>query len=187
MRRLLLLTLGMTVLLATTQTHAQINAPGHHPHYSVELEPQLLWQWTNAETAVDDGFGFGFRASIPVMQDGPVSTLNNNLTVNFGLLWAIFPECHGWDGCDEHDFWVPVTMQWNFFLTPMFSIFPEFGLGFRDAVFSERVCDDGRCRSSSLRVYPVLWFGGRFYVTDKIALIFRLGTPSLQFGVGFAL
>lgn len=183
MVRILLLA-GLTTLLANSAS-AQIDAAGKHSRYTVELEPLLVWQWNGAEAAVDDGLGFGLRASIPVLQDGPVTTINNSLALTFGLQWAHFFECRGWDDCSENDFWVPAALQWNFFLTPMLSIFPEFGLGFRHAVFTDPICQNGRCRTTSLEVHPVLWFGGRFRMTDTIAIVMRLGTPTLHVGVSF--
>jgi hypothetical protein len=179
-------------LIGPGRAAAQINNPGQHEHYSAELEPHLVWQWDGDEAASSDGLGVGFRASIPLMQDGPVSSINNNLALTFGLDWAHFSGCGLYgphDGCGEDDFWVPITLQWNFFLTPVVSVFPEFGLGFRDAIFSyDRVagaCDGRNCRSSYLDVYPVLWLGGRFRVSRAINVVVRLGTPSLQLGVSF--
>lgn len=167
---------------------AQVKSAGRHLHYGVELEPHLVWQWNGDEIARSDGIGMGFRASIPILQDGPVPTINNSLAITFGFDWAHFPECYDYRYCSEDDFWVPVAVQWNFYLTPRFSLFPEFGLGFRDAVLdydnNER-CRGSACRTYSLEVHPVLWFGARFLLTDYIALVFRLGTPSLQLGVSF--
>lgn len=192
MRQVLLVSSLLTSLaLAFTpaRADAQIKSPGHHPHYVVELEPHLVWQWNNDEAANDDGIGIGGRASIPILQDGPIRTINNNLAISFGLDWAHFPDCRYDRVCTEDDIWVPVVMQWNFFLTPMISIFPEFGLAFRDALFGydDPYCDNHDCRHSSLRVYPAFWFGGRFHINDTIALVLRLGTPSLHFGVSFFL
>jgi hypothetical protein len=192
--RLLLAAAAICAGLALGPGHAaaQINSSGRHTHYSVELEPHLVWQWTGDEAAVDDGVGIGFRASIPIMQDGPVPSLNNNLAITFGLDWAHFSDC--WYGpnrdCGEDDFWIPITLQWNFFLTPVVSVFPEFGLGFRDAVFNYDNgfdCNRGRCRGSNLELRPVLWFGARFRVSDPVSIVVRLGTPSLQLGVSFFL
>jgi hypothetical protein len=179
----------MLCFSAPTRVAAQIEASGHHQHYAVELEPHLVWQWTDDEASVDDGIGFGFRATIPILQDGPVTTINNSLAIAFGLDWAHFGGgCVGVaNDCSEDDIWVPVTLQWNFYLTQMISVFPEFGLGFRDALFDRSVCLNGRCRDSDLQVYPILWFGARFHFTDMVALVVRLGTPSLQFGVSFTL
>jgi hypothetical protein len=181
-------------LFAPGHAHAQINSSGRHPHYSAELEPHLVWQWTGDEAAVDDGVGIGFRASIPLMQDGPVPSINNNLAISFGLDWAHFSGCAWYgpnDACGEDDFWVPVTLQWNFFLSPVVSVFPEFGLGFRDAIFNYDYgttrCDGRACRGSVLEVHPVLWFGARFRVIEPMAIVVRLGTPSLTLGVSFFL
>lgn len=175
--------------LTASGVQAQIGSPGHHQHYNVELEPHLVWQWTGDEAALDDGVGFGFRASIPIIQDGPVPTINNNLAISFGFDWAWFGECRAYGGnCSENDFWVPITVQWNFFLTPVVSLFPEFGLGFRDAIFDYDVaCGSRNCRGSSLEVHPVLWFGARFHLAQSFALTVRLGTPSLQLGAAFSI
>lgn len=163
---------------------AQLNTPGRHPRYTAELEPHLVWQWTGDERARNDGIGMGFRASIPLLQDGPVSTINNSLAISFGLDWAYFPECYDYRDCSENDFWVPVVAQWNFYLTPVISLFPEFGLGFRNAVIDyDAPCRGDNCRGSALEVHPVLWFGARFRLADAVALTLRLGTPSLQLGV----
>lgn len=166
---------------------AQLNRSGHHSPYQFELEPHLVWQWNADEAAIDDGIGLGFRASIPVLREGPLPSIDNNLAVSFGFAWAHFPECRVERGeCSENDFWVPVVAQWNFFLTPSFSLFPEFGLGFRNAVFDGGALCDGRgCRHSSLEVHPVMWFGARVHLSEMFALVMRLGTPWLQFGVSF--
>jgi hypothetical protein len=165
------------------------------PFYGVEIEPQLVWQWTGDEWSSEDGVGLGVRASIPVIEDGPLTSLRNNLAVTFGLAWAHFDdECRaggGWSDCDEDDFWLPIAAQWNFFLTDVISLFPELGLGFRSAVWSNDACDfdedDDVCDDSDLEVHLVLWLGARFKVSDTIALTMRLGTPSLTFGVSFFL
>lgn len=192
MRQVLLVSSLLTLFalaFAPPRASAQINMPGRHPHYVVELEPHLVWQWNNDEAASDDGIGIGGRASIPILEDGPVRTINNNLAISFGIDWAHFPDCRYNGGCVEDDIWVPVVMQWNFFLTPRISIFPEFGLAFRDAIFGydDPYCDRNDCRHSSLRVYPAFWFGGRIHLIDSVALVLRLGTPSLHFGVSFFL
>ena len=169
-----------------SQASAQVESPGRHPHYTAELEPHLVWQWNGDERARHDGVGFGFRASIPIIQDGPVRTINNSLAISFGLDWAHFPECRDYVGCSEDDFWVPVTAQWNFYITSMLSIFPELGLGFRDAIIDyDEPCRGSGCRGSALEVHPVLWFGARFRLGNAVALVMRLGTPSLQLGVSF--
>jgi hypothetical protein len=169
----------------STPAAAQLQAPGRHARYNAELEPHLVWQWNGDEHSASDGVGIGFRASIPILQDGPVTTINNSLAISFGLDWAHFPDCFGYNDCSEDDFWVPITAQWNFYLTPMISLFPEFGLGFRDAIFDDEPCRPRGCRGSDLEVRPVLWFGARFRFSNAVGLVLRLGTPSLQLGVSF--
>jgi hypothetical protein len=169
---------------------AQIESPGRHPIYGFELEPHLVWQWTGDEAARGDGVGLGFRIAIPLLDNGPVPTINNNLAIAFGLDWAHFSDSCGPGDCDEDDIWLPVTLQWNFFLTSMISIFPELGLGFRNAILDyDDYCRDGlRCRGSGsdLSVHLVLWFGARFKLSDNVALILRLGVPMLHFGASFS-
>jgi hypothetical protein len=188
-RRLLSFMIALAACISVTgHAAAQVKSAGRHLRYGVELEPHLVWQWNGDEIARSDGIGMGFRASIPILQDGPVPTINNSLAITFGFDWAHFPECYDYRYCSEDDFWVPVAVQWNFYLTPRFSLFPEFGLGFRDAVLAydyDEPCRGRGCRGYSLEVHPVLWFGARFLLSDYIALVFRLGTPSLQLGVSF--
>jgi hypothetical protein len=190
LKRGLLLVCALAALWSATSERAaaQINMPGRHPHYTAELEPHLIWQWTGDERAHNDGIGLGFRASIPILQDGPVSTINNSLAISFGIDWAHFPECYDYRDCSEDDFWVPVVAQWNFYLTSVISILPEFGLGFRDAIIGyDGPCRVNGCRGSALEVHPVLWFGARFQLASTVALVVRLGTPSLQLGASFFL
>jgi hypothetical protein len=78
-------------------------------------------------------------------------------------------------------------VQWNFFVTDVISLFPELGLGFRNAVWASDACDAIDCDDSDLEVHLVLWLGARFLVSNNIALTIRLGTPSLLFGVSFLL
>ena len=191
MRRVLLALSSLLTLLASLPAEAQIRNSGTHPYYGVELEPHALWQWTGDEWAWEDGIGFGLRVSIPILENGPVKTLNNNLAVTFGFDWAHFDgDCvaggRGVD-CDESDTWVPVAAQWNFFITDVVSLFPEVGLGFRNAVRDTDFCDSAACDDEDLEVHFALWFGARFRIAAPIALVLRLGTPSMSFGVSFLL
>jgi hypothetical protein len=185
---LLLGVMTAVCLVAAAPASAQLNAPDRHVHYFAELEPHLVWQWTGDERARNDGVGMGLRASIVLIDNGPVPTINNTLAISFGLDWAHFPSCYDYGNCSEDDFWVPVAAQWNFYLTDVISLFPEVGLGFRNAIIDY----DGRCRGngctgSALEVQPVIWFGARFRLVDKIAIVLRLGRPSLTLGVSFFL
>jgi len=186
------------VLAANATAFAQIKSPRDHTHYGVELEPHLVVQWGDEPYWNDTGIGVGLRASIPVIPDGPVSTINNSLAVSFGLDWAHF-DCGPYnDLCDADNFWIPIVAQWNFYLTKSISLFGELGLAFQYSVLhwagdipANCVRVNGRdvCTGhvDDFNVEFVLWFGARFLVSNNIALTLRLGTPSLLFGVSFLL
>ncbi len=191
--------------LGASGARAQIDHPGGHEHYNVELEPHLVVQWADQPVATNDGFGVGLRASIPVMQDGPVTTIDNSLAVTLGLDWAHFGNSclyyYGFNGqvrpglprgdCSANDFWLPIAMQWNFFFSKLISAFPELGLGIHHWAWDvNAVCANGNlCRynGSDTGVDIVLWLGVRFHLSKSFALTLRLGTPSLNLGASFFL
>jgi hypothetical protein len=194
--RLLIISLALLGLWSTSAA-AQIRSPGSHPRYAVELEPHLVVQWADEPFWDDSGIGIGGHASIPLIANGPVDTINNNLAISFGLDWAHF-DCGPYDSCDAESFWFPLVLQWNFFITREFSLFPELGLGIQWAVLDWdgrvpndcvrveglNVCDDD---VDDVDVHLSFWFGARYAFSDAIALTLRLGTPSLLFGVSFFL
>jgi hypothetical protein len=175
---------------------AQISSPGAHPNYGVELDAHVVWQWSDEPWWNEEGIGVGLRASIPVIDNGPIETINNNLALSFGLDWAHFDgdcDAAGFD-CDANDFWLPFAVQWNFFLSRVVSLYPEIGLAFQHSTYNwdapvncdfrgRDVCDDG----SDTDIELVLWLGSRFAVSDDIAITLRLGLPSLLLGVSFLL
>jgi hypothetical protein len=197
------------VLLWPSAANAQIKQPGAHPDYVAELEPHLVLQWLEGPGWNDDvGFGLGFRATIPFFHNGPVKKINNNMGLTFGLDAAFFSGCEwgywhynwswsAWHGdCSGSDWTFPVAMQWNFWLTPVVSVYGEPGF----AISHERGtielpptypgCDlpDG-CEydESHTTLEPVFWAGGRFLVSDSIGILVRLGIPYVSVGVGFLL
>jgi hypothetical protein len=188
------------------QEHSIIKHPGDHPNYGVEIEPHVLasFIWTPAR---GDGFGLGGRFSIPIVSNGFVSSINNNVAIGFGVDWAHYS---GW--CSRYyDFGVayancpsfnilhfPVVMQWNFFLSTHWSVFGEPGLALTYGSFS----GGGDCsyydRAGRLIITncggpgggwdfdPFVFFvGGRFHFNDKVSLTARLGWPYFSFGVSF--
>jgi hypothetical protein len=179
--------------------HAQIRSPNHHPHYAVELEPHLVLQWTNDPYFGGDGIGVGFRASIPIIDNGPISSINNSLAIGFGLDWAHFGGCGPYgNSCNADDFWLPIVLQWNFFLTDWFSLFPEFGLAIQHSSLGWAGSIPGDCRgvggrnicvanASYTDVDLVLWLGARFAISERVAFTLRLGTPSILIGASFML
>jgi hypothetical protein len=196
--RFALALLGTLAFAAAAQAQNRIDQPHGHEHYSVELQPHLVVEW-NDYWGFNDGIGLGMHASIPVMQDGPVETINNSLAITLGLDWAHFGGCYWYNGrgntvygngnCSANDFLLPIALQWNFYFSKLISAFPELGLGIRHVSWdSTVVCGaGGRCTGSDTGVDLVLWLGVRFHLARSFALTLKLGTPSLLLGASFFL
>jgi hypothetical protein len=94
------------------------------------------------------------------------------------------------DDCGTDFIWIPVVAQWNFFFTPVVSVFGEPGLAFRYAKFHfDGPCpsfDDDDCDDTDFDPFePVFFAGGRFLFSDTIGLVVRLGTPYISVGATF--
>jgi hypothetical protein len=195
--------LGQWVVLAVlwfgaNRAAAQIDRPNSHIHYAVELEPHLVIQWDHEPAWGGDGIGLGLRASIPLIQDGPVTTINNSLALSVGLDWAHFGDtCYPpgvgpqprWS-CAANDFWVPLLVQWNFFFSNLISAFPELGLGIHHTRWDGNICRSGNnvyyCGTGSdTGVDLVVFLGVRFHLSKAFGLTLRIGTPSLLLGASF--
>jgi hypothetical protein len=173
---------------------AQIKEPGQHPMYSVEIDPHLLFQYGDRATD-DQGLGLGVRASIPFVHNGPVPSINNNIGLSFGADLAFFggdEACRRRgvqfyaDDCSAWNLWFPATAQWNFFLTPVVSVFGELGVAIQYQHWSfEGSCSDGPCSATEANtdVEPTAFVGGRFLVFGRRAgLTVRLGWPYMSVG-----
>jgi hypothetical protein len=182
--------LGLAVLgasLHASESFAQIKQPGAHPRYAVELDPHLTIQIARNWRSDDEGFGPGFRATIPFLQNGPIPKINNSMGIGFGLDWTRFGECDGnRPGCSEDQLWFPVVVQWNFFLTPSISVFGEPGLALQHRAFRDEDCDEFsslECDDSDWEYHePVFFAGGRFLITNSVGIVVRLGTPYISIG-----
>ena len=183
-----------------------IKEPGKHPHYSVELEPHFVWTWDWLPHEAQDGLGLGLRASIPLFHNGPIDTINNNMAITFGFDWAhssahcgpgnrpppgyppgYYPY-YDYYNCSANSYWVPVALQWNFFLTDIVSVFGEPGF----AIVHERwnqwaPCAPGAAvceyTQSDTQFHPVIWGGARFLFNDHLGVTVRVGVPSMSVGL----
>lgn len=174
---------------------AQIKEPGRHPRYSVELEPHLAIEWDRGWKTRGAGVGPGFRASIPIVQNGPIPQINNSLAISFGVDWVYFSQCYGQPDsakCSVSEFWFPVVAQWNFFFTPVISVFGEVG----GALVSRRygynkgcpAIDAADCRYTNFSPFePLFWGGARFLFSPSVGMVVRVGSPSLTLGADFLL
>jgi hypothetical protein len=192
--RLLLVALTMLVLSVAGNVQAQssIKVPGQRPAYAFELEPHLLLTPFSApDGPTGDGYGLGVRGTIEVAPDGFIPKLNDSVGIGFGLDWIHYDGQGGRGYCRQFEYtaqgvpvcvetsahssnyiYIPVVMQWNFWLHRQWSVFGEPGLA-----LSHRTGDFG--------VVPVFMAGGRFHFNDSVALTMRLGYPSFSLGVSF--
>jgi hypothetical protein len=175
-----------------------IKHPGEHPHYAVEIEPHVLWGWTHYDYAPNDGFGLGARFSIPIVDNGFVSSINNSVAIGFGLDWVHYSgtNCYYYyrgngpcyDVGDANLLFFPVVMQWNFFVAKRWSVFGEPGLviwhGFYD--YCAGAPAGFNCGNpTQTGVDFAFYAGGRYHFNEHVALVMRIGYPTFSFGVSF--
>lgn len=195
-RALLGLMLGLCLSPSVAQAQSTIKHPGQRPHYSFEAEPHLLLGpfdppgWPRG-----DGLGVGFRGTVELAPNGFIKTINNSVGISFGFDWVHYPygdlpgictryttgpngtavciEVNGGSGRDY--FYLPVAMQWNFWLARRWSVFGEPGLL-------------PYFRGGELGFQPLaLYVGGRFHFSDAVSLTLRIGYPTLSLGASFFL
>jgi hypothetical protein len=166
-----------------------IQHPGDHPRYVFEAEPHLLFGFIDPPGYADGaGFGLGFRGSIPIVRNGFIPKLNNSVAIGFGVDIARYGRadyCVHFDDnglCDDYghtdsftEFWFPGVLQWNFFLSRNWSVFGEPGVAL--------YVMDGHLKFDPF----VFYAGGRFHITNNIALTMRIGYPTFSLGVSFLL
>lgn len=175
-----------------------IQHPGDRASYSLELEPHVLATPFNPPgDGGGSGFGGGLRASFEVMHVGFVPSINDSIAIGVGTDFVHYQgngngsgvctryapgpantnvcvEVSGTGGPTNYAF-VPLTLQWNFWLARRWSVFGEPGLTLY--WFDYR----------SLGVSPALYVGGRFHILDWLTLTMRIGYPTLSLGVSFLL
>lgn len=187
-----LLALSLLVWSVAGRAHAQssIRVPGQRPPYALELEPHVLLTPFGAPDAPSgDGYGLGVRGTIEIAPEGFIPKLNDSVGIGFGIDWIHYNGVGGRGYCWQFEYtaqgvpvcvqttppnyiFVPVVMQWNFWLHRQWSVFGEPGLA-----LTHRAGDFG--------VVPVFMAGGRFHFSDSVALTMRLGYPSFSLGVSF--
>ena len=200
MRRLLALVAALAVSCLSASAFAQstIKQPGQHTHYFFEAEPHLAVGLLDPPGfGGGTGLGLGFRGTIQLLSNGFIPKLNNSVGLGFGLDYLRYD---GWQGprgtCLQfvtgpsgvpicvrasssidhvNYFYVPIVMQWNFWLHRRWSVFGEPGL----ALYFQ----DGQFEVAPFAFYA----GGRYQLTDRITLTMRLGYPTFSFGVSFLL
>jgi hypothetical protein len=157
-------------LFATTTARAAdwiIKSPGDHPSYTFEAEPHALVGFGGPFK--DKGsFGAGFRGTFVLVDNGFIKSLNDSVGITFG--GDVF---FG----DKGTLFLPVAMQWNFWLTPRWSVFGEPGVALAAKKFELK--DDV--------FHPIFMAGGRYHLSETVSLTLRAGYPGASVGVSFFL
>jgi hypothetical protein len=147
----------LVLLPSVASAQSVIRREGAHPAYATEVEPHVIVE-------VPEGLGVGARLSFNVADQGFINRLNDSVAVGVGGDVALQR---------NRELIIPVVMQWNFWFTPKWSAFGEPGFALR---FSHKN-----------RVHPHIGVGGRYMLTDSVALTLRAGWPASSVGVSFFL
>ena len=189
------------LLVAPGVAHAQSRAHAFYrgqPGYTLEVEPHLVAGLANPPgPGVNQGGGAGLRGSFVVSRDGFIPSANDSLAIGFGIDALHYRGAYGdYFGtcvsrapapggtlvCTEVDspggprnyLFVPLVLQWNFWLTERWSAFVEPGI---DLYFT----------AHHGGVVPSLGLGGRFQLNNVVSLIFRVGWHTATVGISFLL
>lgn len=187
--------LGVWLTPARSEAQSTIKRPGDRTQYRFEAEPHLLLGLFDPPGfASGEGFGLGFRGTVEVARNAFVPSINNSVGITFGLDWVRYPHgeypgyCSRWtvdpagtrvctevNGEHGRDYvYLPVAMQWNFWLARRWSVFGEPGLV-------------PYFHGGKLEIDPAFYAGGRFHFADRVTLTMRLGYPTFSLGVSFLL
>lgn len=168
-RALLALAAPLAVLAFPATANAEesiIKSPGDHPPYRFEAEPHGLIGFGGPFRRHHSELGAGFRGTVIIVDNGFVPSINNSVGISFGA--DIF--------AGRGTLFLPVAMQWNFWLSPHWSVFGEPGIGF---TVNDYAGVDW--------IHPVLMAGGRYHFNDKVSVTLRIGYPAISVGASFFL
>ncbi len=99
--------------------------------------------------------------------NGFVKAINNNVALGLGIDWAHY-------GTHSNVVWVPVVMQWNFFLTEVVTVFGEPGIAIRAASGGNQ---------TNWHADGVLQLGAKFMFSRNLGLTLRAGYPYFSLGL----
>ena len=188
---------------ASTAAQEDVAAPsarGHLP-YAFEIEPHLVAGTAPPGFGQGSGIGAGLRGSVVILRNGILPNKNDSVSFGFGLDYARYQGnwslSSDWrDQCLHHEaapngmqicteatlnggmytyLYLPLVVQWNFWLTRGLSAFVEPGV------------DLYYLRDRGFNAVPAGYLGGRLRLSDHVALTLRLGYPTLAIGASFML
>jgi hypothetical protein len=168
--------------------------------YEVELEPHLVLGTAPPGPGQGSGVGAGVRGNFVILPEGFIPNVNDSVAIGVGLdfgryygNWSVNGyqnQClhfqsgpNGTQICTEVTsnggtytyVYIPVVMQWNFWLTRRFSAFGEPGVDFY------------HLGNHGFSAVPAFYLGGRVQLSDRITLTGRIGYPTVAIGASFML
>lgn len=156
------------MLVASAIAPAPARAETQRSHHAIRLDGHGSIGWYG-------DLSVGFRVEFPIVPDGLVDGVDDELSLSPGLdfLWFYHPDFPG------VGIYPLVMAQWNFYLGERWSVFPELGA---TLIFAEH-----RDRYWRTFIAPVIAAGGRYHFSDRLALLVRVGWPvGLSVGLVFS-
>jgi hypothetical protein len=169
----------VTLVCSTAEAREEsiLKQPDQHPDYLAELDVHGVVAYGGGPLAIGRydllGFGPGFQASIRVLKNGFIPSLNNSIAIGVGAE-LVFTT----DG--DVRLVTPVVLQWNFWVTQHWSVFGEPGVAIEFPMSTPRGAEP-------IYATPTLAVGGRYNFNDHFALVARVGFPMSTVGVSFFL
>ena len=179
-------------LSSAAMAETVIRRPGQHPQYGFEIEPHLAIDWIDSHWT-GEGIGPGIHFAIPIMHQGPITSINNNMAIKFGAdltfgngcYWGRYPNYYSRNYCDSTSLMLPVALQWNFYVTDIIVPFGEVGMAIRHTWWDyDGPCVDGRCGWDESDTYALFYMeaGAKFMFGRNAGLTVRMGYPHVTVG-----
>lgn len=134
------------------------------------------------------GPGVGGRFLLPIVKDGFISALNDEIALEFGADLSFLFGYTGFRGTVllSPVLGIPVEALWNFHLTNKFAVYAKVGLVL-ELGFANYYGYLGYAPGFGVALWPIGGVGLMFKVSDKIVLRAEAGYPWLKIGIGFGL
>jgi hypothetical protein len=176
--------LAVAAIPSVSWADSTIRSPGEHTDYHVDIEPHGVLGLAYWDTGAYGTFGFGggARFSIPLCKNCFIPKINNNVAISFGADFVFYPFTNV--NFTFTDLYLPVAMQWNFFIAKKWSVAGELGFAPVFGVFYDTgYCNGAGPNCHNWWIYPDAGVVARYHFNDRVALTMRLGFPEF-FNVG---
>jgi hypothetical protein len=177
----LVLAIATSAAIAVPASPVDAQRRGSHAS-GVRFDVHLDFGWYG-------GLGAGFRVDVPIIPDGMIDArgVDDELVLSPGaeiLFWDYYGNDH-----DSNVAFAPlIALQWNFYLSDDWSVFPELGVAmmFGDHWHHRHPHDPDGPNHAHVYIDPFLGGGARYHFSARNALLLRINWPAgLQVGITF--